>query len=68
MPSIDPNIVVHEVRMYPDAKLVWECLCPVHPKKDATTKAEVEKLLRIGFIYRVPLIDWVSKIVPVMKK
>jgi len=40
----------------------------VHPKKVAAIKAEVEKLLHSGFIYMVPLTDWVSNIVPVMKK
>src|ERR1700727_1214755 len=31
-------------------------------------KVEVEKLLHAGFIYPVPLTDWVSNIVPMMKK
>ena len=31
-------------------------------------KAKVEKLLHAGFIYPIPLIDWVSNIVPVTKK
>ena len=31
-------------------------------------KAEVEKLLKAGFIYLVPLVDWVSNIVHVAKK
>ena len=40
----------------------------MNPKKAAAIKAEVEKLLHAGSIYRVPLTDWVSNIVPVMKK
>ena len=40
----------------------------MHPKKAAAIKAEVEKLLHVGFMYPVPLIDWVSNIVLVMKK
>lgn len=31
-------------------------------------KIEVEKLLHAGFIYPIPLPNWVSNIVPVMKK
>ena len=31
-------------------------------------KAGVEKLLHARFIYRIPLTDWVSNIVPVTKK
>jgi hypothetical protein len=41
---------------------------PVHPRKTTTIKVEVEKLLKARFIYPVPLTDWVSNIVPVMKK
>ena len=40
----------------------------MHPKKAATIKVEVEKLLRAGFIYPIPLTNWVSNIVLVMKK
>ena len=54
--------------MYLDVKLVHQRLHPILPKKAAAIKAEVEKLLRAGFIYHVPLTDWVSNIVPVMKK
>ena len=43
-------------------------LCPVHPKKSAAVKVEVEKILHAGFIYPVPLTEWVSKIVSIMKK
>ena len=54
--------------MYPDVKLVCQRLCAIHPKKIAAIKAEVEKFLHAGFIYPVPLTEWVSNIVPVMKK
>ena len=56
------------INMYPDFKPVRQCLCPVHPKKVVAIKAEVEKLLHAGFIYPVLFTDWVSNIVPVMKK
>ena len=62
------SIVEHGIKMYPDVKLVWQQLRPVHPKKAVAIKAEVEKLLHVGFIYHVSLIDWASNIVPVMKK
>jgi hypothetical protein len=68
MPGIDSSIVEHEIKMYPDVKPVRQRLRPVHPKKAVAIKAEVEKLLHAGFIYPVPLTDWVSNIVPVMKK
>jgi hypothetical protein len=68
MPGIDPSIVVHEIKTHPDAKPVRQKLRPVHPKKFAAIKAEVEKLLRSSFIYPVPLTEWVSNLVSVAKK
>eukprot|EP00253_Pinus_taeda_P022688 PITA_22688 len=68
MPGIDPSIVVHEIPTYPGAKPVRQRLRPVHPRKAAAIKAEVEKLLKAGFIYPIPLTEWVSNIVPVDKK
>ena len=68
MLGINTSIVEHTINMYPDVKPVCQRLRPVHPKKAATIKAEVEKFLRVGFIYPVPLTEWVSNIIPVMKK
>ena len=68
MPGIDPSIVIHEIQTYPHTKPVRQKLRPIHPRKAAAIKAEVEKLLKAGFIYPVPLTEWVSNIVPVNKK
>ena len=68
MLGIYTSIVEHTINMYPDVKPVRQHLRPVHPKKVAAIKAEGEKLLRVGFIYPVPPTEWVSNIVPVMKK
>jgi hypothetical protein len=57
MPGI-PKIVEHEIITYPDAKPVR--LRPVNPRKAAAIKAEVEKLLKAGFIYPIHLTEWVS--------
>lgn len=65
MPSIDPIIVVHEIPTYPGAKPVRQRLRTVHTRKVAAIKAEVENLLKAGFIYPIPPTDWVSNIVPV---
>ena len=66
--GIDPSIIVHEIKAYPDANSVCQKLRQVHPRKAAAIKEEVEKLLKAGFIYPVPLTEWVSNIVPVNKK
>ena len=68
MPGIDPSIVVHEIKNYPDAKPIHQKLWQVHLRKSVAIKEEVEKLLKAGFIYPIPLTKWVSIIVPVNKK
>ena len=67
MPRIAPSIVVHEIKTYPTAKPVRQKLRQVHPKKAAAIKAEIEKLLKAGFIYPVPLTEWVLNVVPINK-
>ena len=66
--GIDPRIVVHKIKTYARAKSVRQKLRQIHPKKAATIKAEVERLLRAGFIYPVPLTKWVLNIMPITKK
>jgi hypothetical protein len=68
MSGIDPSIVEHEIKTYLDARHVRQRLRVVNPRKVPAIKAEVEKLLNVGFIYLVPLTEWVSKPVVVNKK
>ena len=68
MPGIYPSIVVHEIKTYPMAKLVRKKLRQVHPRKAAAIEAEIEKLLKARLIYPIPLMEWVSNIVPINKK
>ena len=68
MLGINPNIVIHEIKTYPNAKPIRQRLRPIHPRKVVVIKSEVEKLLRAGFIYPIPLTNWVSNTVPVTKK
>ena len=68
MSGIDPSIVVHEIKTYPTAKLVRQKLRQFHPQKTVAIKVEIEKLLKAGFIYPIPLMEWVSNVVPVNKK
>ena len=68
MPGIDPWIVEHEIKTYPNVKPVRQKLRVVNPKKAPIIKAEIEKLLKATFIYPVPLTEWVSNLVAVNKK
>ena len=40
----------------------------MNTRKASAINAEIEKLLKEGFIYPVPLTEWVSNLVPVAKK
>ena len=55
--GIDPLIIVHEIKTYPDAKLVPQKLCQIHPQRATVMNEDVEKLLKVGFINLVPLIE-----------
>jgi hypothetical protein len=68
MPKIHPWIIEHEIKTYPNVKLVRQKLQVVNPRKAPTIKAEIENLLQDGFIYPVPLMEWVSNPVAVNKK
>ena len=68
MLGINPKIVIHEIKTYLDAKLIRQRLRPIHPWKGTTIKVEADKILRERFIYPIPLMDWVSNIVPIMNK
>ena len=67
MSGIEPSIVIHEIKTYPMAKPVRQKLRQVHPQKDAAIKAEIEKFIKARFIYPIPLMEWVSNVVPVNK-
>ena len=66
--GIDPIIVEHEIKTYPNVKLVWQKLRPLNPNKSTAMKVEVENLLKAGFIYPVSLTEWVSNLVSVNTK
>jgi hypothetical protein len=68
MPGIDPWIVEHKIKTYPNVKPVRQKLRAVNPRKEPMIKVEIEKLLKVGFIYPVSLTEWVSNLVAVNKK
>ena len=68
MLGIDPWIIEHEIKTCTNVKPVREKLRVVNPRKAPTIKVEIEKLLKDGFIYPVPLTEWVSNPIAVNKK
>ena len=68
MVGINSHIIKHDIKTYPNAKPIRQRLRVVNPRKAPAIKAEIEKLLKAGFIYPVSLTEWVSNPVPVDKK
>ena len=68
MPRIDPWIIEHEIKTYPNVKPIRQKIRAINPRKAPTIKAKIEKLLKTGFIYPVPLTKWVSYPIVVNKK
>ena len=60
MPGINPRIIKHEIKTYPNAKLVRQRLRVLNPRKEPAIKEEIEKFLKVSFIYLVPLMKCVS--------
>ena len=60
MSSIDQSIVEHDIKMYPNIKPMWKKIRPFNPQKVAAVKDEVEKMLKVGFICPISLMEWVS--------
>jgi hypothetical protein len=67
MPGINPQIFKNYIRTYLDAKPAQQSLRVASPQKAPPIKVEVEKLLNVGFIYPVPLNEWVSNFIPMNK-
>jgi len=45
MPGIDPWIVEHEIKTYPNVKPIRQKLRAANPRKAPTIKAEIEKIV-----------------------
>lgn len=59
---------MHEIKTYPDAQPIRKHLHLAHPKKDVVIESEVDRFLPTSLIHFEPLTNWVSNIVPAMKK
>jgi hypothetical protein len=66
--GIDPCIVKHEIKTYKNVKLIRQKIRLVNLRKATIIKEEVEKILKVGFIYPIPLSKRLSNPVPKDKK
>lgn len=68
MLGTNPWIVEHKIKTCPNGIPIRHKLQAVNPKKALMIKFEIEKLLKVGFIYLVSLTEWVSNLIPINKK
>ena len=68
IPGIDPWIVEHEIKTYPDAIPNRQHLRAMNPCKELAIKENIKNMLKVEFIYLVPLNEWLSKPVSIDKK
>ena len=67
MPRLDPNLIMHHLSIAPGVKPVKQKLRKMHPHVALLVKAELEKLLKVGFIRAIDYAKWISNIVLVSK-
>ncbi|XP_058208176.1 uncharacterized protein LOC131321189 [Rhododendron vialii] len=68
MPGIDPEIVGHQIPLYPDAKPVKQKLRRMRPDWVLKIKEEVTKQINARFLMVTEYPQWVANIVPVPKR
>jgi len=68
MHSLDPQIAMHRLNIKPGVKPVKQQQRRFHPDVMEAIEAEVHKLIQYGFIREEQHLDWVTNIIPVLKK
>jgi hypothetical protein len=68
MTGLDPSIVEHHIDTWPDITPVRRKQRPLHPSKETTIKAKIDKLRASRFIYPIAYTSWVSNPILVNKK
>ena len=66
--GIPTEIAEHCIVLEEDARPIRQRQHRLNPNYSLMVKEELDKLLRVGFIYVVPYSEWVSPIVMVPKK
>ena len=68
MPGLDPNVVVHMLEVSKDVPPVKQSQRRIRPELIPKIEAEIDNLIRFGFIREVKYPTWLANIVPVLKK
>lgn len=67
MLRLDPKLVVHNLELKPNVKLVKQKLRRMHPTIAIMVKEELQNLLEAKFIQPIDYSKWISNMVPVKK-
>jgi hypothetical protein len=68
MPGVPRELVEHKLKVYPQARLIRHKLCRFTPDKREAIRAELARLVAIGFIREVMLPEWLANPILVLKK
>ena len=68
MEGIDPKFYQHKINLKEGAVLIKQKRYKTNPNYAKQVKEEIDRLLRVGFIYPVEKATWISPIVIVPKK
>ena len=66
--TFDRKIIQHNIPMKHSAKPYQQNLRKMHPSLEPSIKKELEKLLKVKFIFLVRHMQWISNLVPARKK
>ena len=66
--SINPVHASHKLNVIPSAKLVRQKMRRFHPDRHRVIQAEVDNLLKVGFIREIKYPEWLANVVVVPKK
>ena len=68
MKGVDPRFCTHRINLKKDAVPIVSQQYRMNPNYAKHVKEELDKLLKVGFIYPVEAVTWLSPIVIVPKK
>lgn len=67
MPSIDPQIMSHQLNVWPNARLAKQKKIMYGVEKREAMRSEVEKLVEANFVRKVAYLEWLANPVLVKK-
>lgn len=67
MSGLDLELLLYQLPLLPGVKPYKQKLRKMHPQIALLIKAELQKLLDVGFIIPIDYVEWISNLVPIAK-